>query len=224
MSCKFIFTLCVIVIIEKREQKTKKAKKENWNRHSKLSCTIHERTINNSTKTEEKIEKIWYHALLPHPIPNINEPRPNLSIPPSLGVTVQYNIVTMISLVQMEQCNGCGSVTDDVIFNSHFRSGAGPWVSIPCLLQNTSHSHWLYPPKQSFRKKQKIVKKRSTSHQIASYCLGLHPQNPVLREVDLEPSHKRGSDKISRLRSRRKNTTENKSYPTAWTHKREPNT
>ena len=49
-------------------------------------------------------------------------------------------------------------------------------------------------------------------------------QNPGLREVDLEPSPKRGSDKINRLRPGRKNTTEIKLYQTAWTHKEEPST
>ena len=43
-------------------------------------------------------------------------------------------------------------------------------------------------------------------------------------KVDLEPCPKRGSDKIYSLRPRRKNTRENKSYRTAWTHKREPST
>ena len=33
-----------------------------------------------------------------------------------------------------------------------------------------------------------------------SYCLGLHTQNPGLTEVDLEPSLKRGSDKINMLK------------------------
>ena len=50
------------------------------------------------------------------------------------------------------------------------------------------------------------------------YCLGLHIQNPKLREVDLEPSPNKGSDKINRLRPRRKNTREKKSYHTYWTH------
>ena len=49
-----------------------------------------------------------------------------------------------------------------------------------------------------------------------------HTQNPGLREVELEPSTKRSSDKINRLRPRRKNTTENKLYRKAWTHKGEP--
>ena len=42
-------------------------------------------------------------------------------------------------LVQMRQSNKCGSVRNDEIFNLHLGSGAGPWVSIPCLLQDTSH-------------------------------------------------------------------------------------
>ena len=66
--------------------------------------------------------------------------------------------------------------------------------------------------------------KRSNSQQIALYCVGLITQNPRLREEDLEPSPKRGSDKINSLSPRRKNTTENKSYHTACTHKREPST
>ena len=37
------------------------------------------------------------------------------------------------------------------------------------------------------------------SQQIVSYCLGLRTQNPALKEVDLEPSPKRGSDKINIL-------------------------
>ena len=44
---------------------------------------------------------------------------------------------------------------------------------------------------------------RSNSQQIVSYCLGLHTQNPGLREVDLEPSPKRGSDKINMLKQGR---------------------
>ena len=59
---------------------------------------------------------------------------------------------------------------------------------------------------------------------MVSYCLGLHTQNLVLREVDLEPSPKRGSDKINRLRPRRKKTTGKKSNCTAWTHKGEHST
>ena len=83
-----------------------------------------------------------------------NEPPSNLPIPP---ITWNDNTVTMISLAQMGQCNGCENARNDIIFNSYLGSGAGPWVSIPCLLQDTSHIHWLHPPKQS--SKCKIFKR-----------------------------------------------------------------
>ena len=38
---------------------------------------------------------------------------------------------------------------------------------------------------------------RSNFQQIVPYCLSLRTQNPGLREVDLEPSPKIGSDKIN---------------------------
>ena len=38
----------------------------------------------------------------------------------------------------------------------------------------------------------------------------------------MEPSPKRSSDKINRLKKGRKNAEENKSYRTAWTHIRIP--
>ena len=44
---------------------------------------------------------------------------------------------------------------------------------------------------------------RSNSQQIVLYCLGPHTQNPGLREVDLEPSPNRGSDKIDMLKQGR---------------------
>ena len=126
----------------------------------------------------------------------------------------------MIFLAQMRQSNGYGYLKNDDIFNLHLGSGAGPWSSISCLLQDTTYIHWFHPPKQSSKKKQKKPEKRSNSQQILSYCLGLCTQNPALREVDFEPCPKRGSDKINKLRPRGKNTTENKLYRTTWTHKR----
>ena len=41
---------------------------------------------------------------------------------------------------------------------------------------------------------------RFNSQQIVSYCLDLHTKNPGLREVDVEPRPKRGSDKIKMLK------------------------
>ena len=59
---------------------------------------------------------------------------------------------------------------------------------------------------------------RFSSQQIVLYCLGPCTHNPGLREVDLEPSPKSGSDKINMLKQDRKTAEENKSYRTAWTH------
>ena len=50
------------------------------------------------------------------------------------------------------------------------------------------------------QKKAKNLEIRFNSYQIVSYCHGLGKQNPGLREVDLEPSPKRGSDKINMLK------------------------
>ena len=55
-------------------------------------------------------------------------------------------------LVLMRQSNKCGSVRNDEIFNLHLGSGVGPWVSIPCLMQDTSHIYWFHSPKQLTRK------------------------------------------------------------------------
>ena len=50
------------------------------------------------------------------------------------------------------------------------------------------------------QKKAKNLEIRFNSQQIVSYCLGLGKQNPELRELDLELSPKRGSDKINVLK------------------------
>ena len=103
----------------------------------------------------------------------------------------------MAFLVQMRQSDKCGRVRNDQKLNLHLESSAGPWVSIPCLLQDTSHISWFYLPKQSTRKKIKNPEMRSNSQQIVLYYLGLYTQNPKLKEVDLEPSPERGSDNIN---------------------------
>ena len=48
----------------------------------------------------------------------------------------------------MAKPNKCRSVRNDEIFNLHLGSGASTWVSIPCLLQDMSHTSWFHPPKQ----------------------------------------------------------------------------
>ena len=45
---------------------------------------------------------------------------------------------------------------------------------------------------------------RSNFQQIVSDCFGPRTQNPALREVDLEPSPKRGSDRINMEKQERK--------------------
>ena len=52
---------------------------------------------------------------------------------------------------------------------------------------------------------------RSNLSQIISPCLGLQTHNPGLKEVDLEPSPNRGSDKINMLQQGR-NTQEKASH------------
>ena len=64
----------------------------------------------------------------------------------------------MTFLVQVRQSNKCGSVRNDEIISLHLGSGLAPWVSIPCLLQDTSQIYWFHPPKQLTRKKQRTQK------------------------------------------------------------------
>ena len=45
---------------------------------------------------------------------------------------------------------------------------------------------------------------RLNFQQIVSHYLGLHTQNPGLREVDMEPSPKRGGDKMNMEKQGRK--------------------
>ena len=54
------------------------------------------------------------------------------------------------------------------------------------------------------QKKAKNLEMRFNSQQIVSYCLGLRTQNLRIRQVDLEASPKRGSDKINMLKIRKK--------------------
>ena len=81
--------------------------------------------------------------------------------------------------------------------NLHLGSGASPWVSIPCLLQDTSHIYWFHSLKTINHEKAMNWEMRSNFQQIISYWLSLHTQNPGLREIDLEPSPKKSSDKIN---------------------------
>ena len=94
---------------------------------------------------------------------NKNTPTPT---PIPSPITQHNNTMDTEFLVQMRQSNKYGSVRKDEIFNLHLGSGAGPWVSIPCLLQDTSHIYWFHPPKQLTRKKQRTQKWDSTPNKL----------------------------------------------------------
>ena len=111
--------------------------------------------------------------------------------------------MNMAFLVQIRQSHKCGSVRNNEIINLHFGSGAGCWVSIPCLLQDISDIYWFHLPKINNQEKTKNPEMRSNFQQIASHCLSLHTQNPGLRDVNLDPSPKRGSDKINMQKQER---------------------
>ena len=103
-------------------------------------------------------------------------------------------------LVQMIYSNKRGSVRNDDIFNLHLKSGAGPRVSIP-LPPARHQPHFLILSAQIInQEKAKNPEIRFNSQQIKLYCLVLHTQNPGLKEVDLKPSPKRGSDKVNMLK------------------------
>ena len=101
----------------------------------------------------------------------------------------------MAFLVKLRQSNKCGSVSNDEIINLHLgcQHPLPPARHQPHLLIRSAQTI-------NQEKTTKNSEMRSNSQQIVSYCLGLRTQNPRLREVDLEPSPKRGSDKIKMLK------------------------
>ena len=116
-------------------------------------------------KKTKKPKKLWDHT---HPLSPLPPPPPTIwyesatSQPMPSPITHNNNTMDTEYLVQMRQSNKCVSVRNDEIFNLHLGSGAGPWVSIPCLLQDTSHIYWFHPPKQLTRKNQRTQKWDST--------------------------------------------------------------
>ena len=78
------------------------------------------------------------------------------------------------------------------------------WALESISLSPARHQpHLLIPPVETInQEKSKNSQMKSNFQQILSYCLGLHTQNPGIREVDLEPSPKRGSDKINILKQK----------------------
>ena len=67
-----------------------KAKKDTMEQAQELSCTHHDRTINNSTKAEGKMKKQCYPPPVSPPNPNINEPPLTLPSPHHV-VTTQFS-------------------------------------------------------------------------------------------------------------------------------------
>ena len=103
----------------------------------------------------------------------------------------------MAFLVQIRHPNKCGSVRNDEIIKLTLGIWCGPLTQDP-LPPARHQPHLLIPSAQTINhEKTKNPEMRSNFQQIVLSCLGLHIQNLGLREVDLEPSPKRGSDKIN---------------------------
>ena len=107
-------------------------------------------------KAKPQVKKRNYKI---RPTPWYESTTPILCHPPIID---NNNTMDTEVLVQMRQSNKCGSVRNDEIFNLHLGSGAGPWVSIFYVMQDTSHIYWLHLPKQLTRKKQRTQKLDST--------------------------------------------------------------
>ena len=123
--------------------------------------SLKKETVHGREKRKPRIKKTmrWYPPPVLPPTPWYESTTHCLS-----HAAIIYNNNTMDKefVVQMRQSNKCGSVRNDEIFNLHLGSGAGPWVSIPYLLQDTSHIYWFHLPKQLTRKKQRTQKWDST--------------------------------------------------------------
>ena len=103
-------------------------------------------------KQNKKFKEYDTHRQYPHPNPNINK--------------ASLNTMIVVSLPQMKQCSGCGSVRNDEIFNLHLGCDVGPWVCIICFLQDTNHIQCLHPSKRLAKKKQKLMKKKQTPSKL----------------------------------------------------------
>ena len=106
------------------------------NTTQQLSCSTHlkMRQDMRDQKTKAQIKKPY--EIIPTPCPPTHTliciNHPHLSHFPIIH---NNNTIDTEFLIKMRQSNKCGSVRNDEIFNLHLGSGAGPWVSIPCLLQ-----------------------------------------------------------------------------------------
>ena len=135
-----------------------KETRENKNKETgqQRSCSSHlNRGTEDMTKSKSTRKTEWYPPPVPSPTPKYKSTTHQQS---HLPFICNNNTIEIALLVQMRQFNKCGSVRNGGIFNLHLGSGADPWVSIHCLLQDISHIYWFQPPKQSTRKNQRIQK------------------------------------------------------------------
>ena len=105
----------------------------------------HERTkYKGTSKTSTTARE--YPPPVPLPIPSYKLTNPHLSHNP---IIYNNNTMDIEFMVQIRQSNKCRRVRFGEVFHLHLGSGVGPWVSIPCLPQDTSHIYWFHPLKQS---------------------------------------------------------------------------
>ena len=136
-------------------------------------------------------------------------------------ITWSNNPITVISLAQMRQCNGCGNVRND-IYSTHtwdlvqvLESASPASCKTPATSIDSIHRN-NHP-----RRNKKSWRDQTTSklycillvyiHRFQAY--EMYSWNPAVRELVI--------NNINKLRQRRKNTTEKESNCTAWTDKRE---
>ena len=147
-------------------------------------------------RQRHKYKNLWddTHPLLCYPHPDLNQPPTAYLILPSFIITIQWS---QNSWYKGDNLIYVGSIRNDKLT-------LGIWcrpLSQHLLFPGRHQPHLLIISAQAInQKKAKNPEMRFNSQQIVSYCLGLRTQNPGLREVDLEPSPKRGSDKINMLK------------------------
>ena len=153
------------------------------------------------TKAQIKKPMRWYPPPVLPPTPWSESTTPCLSHSP-----IVHNNNTMDSefLVQRRQSNKCGKCKE--WWNIQLTLGI--WcrlLSQHPLPPGRHQPHLLIISAKAINpKKAKNPELRFNSQQIVSYCLGVCTHKSGLREVDLEPSPKRGSDKINMLNNAEK--------------------
>ena len=115
-----------------------------------------QREQNERTKDKSRSKKNTATTIRSYPQHPLINQAPDLSHPP---IICNNNAMGIEFLAQLRQSSKCESVRNDEIFNLHLGCGVGPRVSIPCLLQETSHIYWFHPPKQFTRKSKEPIKK-----------------------------------------------------------------